>query len=76
MFAVSVNCMNNSADLYVAPLKLITVVALEPDTETAVVSDLAIPPVTSAVPSAPVIAKILAPECGALVKVMFVLDTE
>jgi hypothetical protein len=38
------------------------VVALEPDTETAVVSDLATPPVTNAVLSAPVIANILAPE--------------
>jgi hypothetical protein len=66
--------MNNSADLYVAALKLMIVVALDVKF-TAVVSDLATPPVTSEVPSAPVIAKILAPECGALVKVMFVPET-
>jgi hypothetical protein len=38
------------------------------------VSDLATPPVTNAVPSAPVIAKILAALCGAEVNVMLVLD--
>jgi hypothetical protein len=67
--------MKISADLYVAALNVMIVVALEPDTDTAVVSDLATPPVTSAVPSAPVIANILAPECGALVNVMSVPDT-
>ena len=39
------------------------------------VSDLATPPDTNAVLSAPVIAKILAPECGALVNEMLVLET-
>ena len=61
VFAVSVNVINNSADLYVAALKLIMVVALEVKF-TALVSVLATPPVTNAVLSAPVIANILAPE--------------
>ena len=74
VLAVSVNCMNNSADLYVAALKLMIVVALEVKF-TELVSDLAIPPVTSDELSAPVIAKILAPECGAEVNVMLVPDT-
>ena len=43
---------------------------------TELVCDLATPPVTNAVPSAPVIAKILAALCGAEVNVMFVPDTE
>jgi len=40
------------------------------------VSDLATPPVTSEVPSAPVIANILAALCGAEVNVILVPDTE
>ena len=42
---------------------------------TELVSVLATPPVTNAVPAAPVIAKILAALCGAEVNVMFVPDT-
>jgi hypothetical protein len=71
----SCTVMNSSADLYVAALNVMMFVALDPDTDTDVVSDLATPPVTNALLSAPVIANILAPECGALVKVMFVPDT-
>mgnify|MGYP006222740131 CR=1 FL=1 len=66
--------MNNSAPLYVDALKLIIVVAVDVKF-TELVSDLATPPVTNDVPSAPVIAYILAPLCGAEVNVMFVPDT-
>jgi hypothetical protein len=50
------------------------VVALEVKL-TELVSDLATPPVTNEVPSAPVIAKILAALCGAEVNVMLVPET-
>ena len=61
VLAESVNWMNISADLYVAALKLMIVVAVDVKL-TELVSDLAIPPVTNALLSAPVIANILAPE--------------
>ena len=62
VFPESCTVINSSADLYVAALNDMIVTALEPDTLTAVVSDLAIPPEANAVLSAPVIANILAPE--------------
>ena len=64
VLAVSVNWMNNSALLYEVALKLMIVVALDVKL-VELVSDLATPPVTNEVPSAPVIAKILAALCGA-----------
>ena len=70
----SVNVMNISALLYVAPLKVIMLVAVEVKL-VELVSDLATPPVTNEVLSAPVIAKILAALCGAEVNVMLVLET-
>ena len=72
--AESVVVINASADLKLVALKLMIVVAVDVKF-VELVSDVETPPDANAVLSAPVIANILAPECGAEVNVMLVLDT-